>query len=49
MVIQSDGCDQEGRRLSEETGVKQVSFQVFPEGFNYGRVLGPSKIFFSIF
>ena len=30
-VIRSFGCDQKGRRLGRETGVKQVSFQVFPE------------------
>ena len=31
LVIQSCGCDQEGRRLSWETGVKEVGFEVFPE------------------
>ena len=30
-VIQSYACDQKGRRLSGETGVEQVCFQVFPE------------------
>ena len=30
-VIQSYGCDQEGRRLSWETGVEKVGFKVFSE------------------
>ena len=30
-VIQSNGCDQKGRRLSLKTGVEEVSFEVFPE------------------
>ena len=35
-VIQIYGCDQKGRRL--RWGVKQVSFQVFPEGCDRGNV-----------
>ena len=30
-VIRSYGCDQKGRRLSWETGVEEVGFEVFPE------------------
>ena len=30
-VIRSCGCDQEGRKLSWETGIKEVGFEVFPE------------------
>ena len=30
--MQSYGCDQKGRRLSRETGVEEVGFEVFPEG-----------------
>ena len=30
-MIRSYGCDQKGRRLGGETGVEQVSFEVFPE------------------
>ena len=37
-MIQSYGCDQKGRRLGGETEVKQVSFQVFPEGCDRGTV-----------
>ena len=37
-VIQSCGCDQTGRRLDWETGVKQVNFQVFPEGYDRGAI-----------
>ena len=29
--IQNCGCDQEGRKLSLETGIKEVGFEVFPE------------------
>ena len=35
-VIQSYGCDQKGRRLSWETGIKQVGFERFPEGCDRG-------------
>ena len=37
-VIQSCGCDQEGRRLSWETRVEEVGFQVFPKICNRGTV-----------
>ena len=30
-VIRSCGSDQEGRKLSWETGIKEVGFDVFPE------------------
>ena len=33
-VIQSSGCDQEGRRLTWETGIEEVGFELFPEGCN---------------
>ena len=35
-VIQSCGCDQEGRKLSRETGIKEVGFEVFPERCDRG-------------
>ena len=30
-MIQSYGCDQDGRRLSLKNGVEEVGFEVFPE------------------
>ena len=30
------GCDQEGRKLSWETGIKEVGFEVFPERCDWG-------------
>ena len=35
-MIWSCGCDQEGKRLSWETGNKEVSFEVFPERCDRG-------------
>ena len=29
--IRNCGCDQEGRKLSWETGIKEMGFEVFPE------------------
>ena len=37
-VIQSCGCDQEVRKLSWETGIKEVAFEVFPERYDRGAV-----------
>ena len=37
-VIWSCGCDQEGRKLSWETGIKEVSFEVFPERCDRGAI-----------
>ena len=37
-VIRSCGCDQEERRLSLETGIEEVCFEVFPEGCNRGAI-----------
>ena len=37
-VIQSYGCDQEGRKLSWETGIKEVGFEVFPERCDRGAI-----------
>ena len=37
-MIQSCGCDQEGRRLSWETGIKEVGFEVFPERCDRGTI-----------
>ena len=37
-VIRSCGCDQEGRRLSWKTGIKEVGFEVFPERCNRGAI-----------
>ena len=37
-VIQSYRCEQKGRRVSWETGVQQVGFQVFPEGCDRGAI-----------
>ena len=37
-VIRSYECDQNGRRLGGEPGVKQVSFQVGPEGCDRGNI-----------
>ena len=33
-MIPSFGCDQEGRRLSWETGNEEVNFEVFPERYD---------------
>ena len=37
-VIQNFGCDQEGRKLSWETRVEEVAFEVFPKRCNRGTV-----------
>ena len=37
-VIRSCGCDQEGRKLSWEAGIKEVGFEVFPETCNRGAI-----------
>ena len=37
-VIRSCRCDQEGRRLSWETGIEEVGFKVFPERCNRGAI-----------
>ena len=37
-VIRSYGCDQEGRKLSWETGIKEVGFEVFPERCDRGTI-----------
>ena len=37
-VILSCECDQEGRRLSWETGIKEVGFEVFPERCDRGAI-----------
>ena len=37
-VSQSCGCDQEGRRLSWETGIKEMGFEVFPERCDRGTI-----------
>ena len=37
-VIQSCGCDQEWRRLSWETRVEEVGFEVFPKRCDRGTV-----------
>ena len=37
-VIRSYGCDQEGSKLSWETGIKEVGFEVFPERCNRGAI-----------
>ena len=37
-VIRSCGCDQEGRKLSWETGIKEVGFEVFPERCDRGAI-----------
>ena len=44
-VIQSCGCDQEGRKPSWETGIKEVGFEVFPEICDRGAIffLGRGK------
>ena len=35
-VVRSCGCDQEGRKLSWETGLKEVGFEAFPERCDRG-------------
>ena len=37
-VIRSCGCDQEGRKLSWETRIKEVGFEVFPQRCNRGAI-----------
>ena len=37
-VIQDCGCDQEGRKLSWETRVEEVGFEVLPKRCNRGTV-----------
>ena len=37
-VIRCCGCDQEGRKLSWETGIKEVVFEVFPERCDRGAI-----------
>ena len=37
-VIQSCGCDQEGRKLSWKTRIKEVGFEVFPERCDRGAI-----------
>ena len=37
-VIRSYGCDQEGRKLSLETGIKEVGFEGFPERCDRGTI-----------
>ena len=37
-VIRGCGCDQEGRRLSWETRIKEVGFEVFPDRCNRGAI-----------
>ena len=36
--IRSCGCDQEGRKLSWETGITEVGFEVFPERCDRGAI-----------
>ena len=36
--IRSCGCDQEGRKLSWETGIKEVGFELFPERCDRGAI-----------
>ena len=37
-MVWSYGCDQEGSRLSWETGVEEVRFEVFPERYDRGAI-----------
>ena len=37
-VVRSCGCDQEGMRLSWETGIEKVGFEMFPERCNRGAI-----------
>ena len=37
-MIRSCGCDQEGRRLSWETGNEEVGFEVLPERCDRGAI-----------
>ena len=37
-MIRSYGCDQEGRRLSWETGFGELGFEVFPERCDRGAI-----------
>ena len=37
-MVQSCVCDQEGRRLSWETGIEEVDFEVFPERCDRGTI-----------
>ena len=37
-MVRSCGCDQEGRRLSFETGAEEVGFGVFPKRCNRGAI-----------
>ena len=37
-IIRSCGCGQEGRRLSWETGIKEVGSEVFPERCDRGAI-----------
>ena len=37
-MVWSGGCDQEGRRLSWETGIEEVVFEVFPERCDRGAI-----------
>ena len=37
-VIQDCGCDQEGRKLSQEARVEEVGFEVLPKRCNRGTV-----------
>ena len=36
--IRSCGCEQDGRKLSWETGIKEVGFEVFPERCDRGAI-----------
>ena len=37
-VILGCGCDQEGRKLSWETGIKEMGFEVCPERWDRGAI-----------
>ena len=37
-VIRSCGCNQEGRKLSCKTGIKEVGLEVFPERCDRGAI-----------
>ena len=37
-MVQSCGCDQEGRRLIWETGAEEVGFEMFPERCDRGAI-----------
>ena len=37
-IIRGCGCDQDGRKLSWETKIKEVGFEVFPERYDRGAI-----------